>query len=67
MQEATDDLIQIRRFDVYGVEVLQVRYDQVNKLWTIMEHRQAHRFQFDDIDLVAIEIYDLLRDVQLTF
>ncbi|CAH1850074.1 YkuJ family protein [Convivina praedatoris] len=67
MTEATDGEYQLRRFEVYGVEVLQVSYDQVQGLWWVREHRQFREFEFDDIDLVAIEIYDVLHDMQLVF
>ncbi|CAK8053496.1 YkuJ family protein [Eupransor demetentiae] len=67
MTQSNDQPVQVRRFEVYGLEVLQVTYDQHSKIWTIREHRQSRQFQFDDLDLVAIEIYDILHDVQLTF
>lgn len=67
MTEATNDTHQLRRFEVYGVEVLQVSYDQTQGLWRVREHRQFREFEFDDIDLVAIEIYDVLHDMQLVF
>lgn len=67
MQAATDQRYQVRRFDAYGLEVLKVTYDQDEQVWLIEEHRMNKQYQFDDIDLVAIEIYDLLFDVQLTF
>ena len=65
--DATDNQFQSRRFDVFGIEALRVEYDQLTKIWTVYEHRQIRHFQFDDIDLVAIEIYDVLHDFKLIF
>lgn len=67
MVNASDNSVQLRRFEVYGVEVLQVTYDQQAALWKVKEHRQMREFEFDDVDLVAIEVYDLLHDMQLVF
>ncbi|WP_349533541.1 DUF1797 family protein [Leuconostoc citreum] len=67
MIDATDNQFQSRRFDVFGIEALRVEYDQLTKIWTVYEHRQIRHFQFDDIDLVAIEIYDVLHDFKLIF
>ena len=67
MQKSKVGRYQKRRFDLYGLELLQVTYDQENQEWDVLDHRLKKHYHFDDIDLVAIEIYDLLRDVQLTF
>ncbi|MBS9336321.1 DUF1797 family protein [Fructobacillus papyrifericola] len=67
MEKAKDGRFQKRRFDLYGLELLQVTYDQENQDWDILDHRLKKHYHFDNVDLVAIEIYDLLRDVQLTF
>lgn len=67
MIDSNDNQFQIRRFDAFGIEALRVEYDQLTKIWTIHEHREVRQFQFDDIDLVAIEIYDVLHDFKLIF
>ncbi|GAO99554.1 YkuJ family protein [Fructobacillus ficulneus] len=67
MVAATDGNLQERRFDAYGVEILKVIYNQETQVWIIEEHRRNKKYQFDDVDLVAIEIYDLLFDVHHTF
>ncbi|CAK1224937.1 MULTISPECIES: DUF1797 family protein [Fructobacillus] len=67
MEKSTDQRFQVRRFDSYGLEVLKVTLDQEDKVWTIEEHRRNKQYKFDDVDLVAIEIYDLLFDIQHTF
>ena len=67
MVDATDTPYQTRRFDAFGIEAVQVDYDQLTQIWTVHEHRAVRQFQFDDIDLVAIEIYDVLHDFKLIF
>ncbi|MBU7456077.1 MULTISPECIES: YkuJ family protein [Bacilli] len=67
MVDAKDGHNQTRRFEAFGIEALQVEYNQDAKVWTIHEHRESRQFQFDDIDLVAIEIYDVLHDFKLIF
>ena len=67
MIDATDGQHQTRRFDAFGIEAIQVDYDQLTQIWTVHEHREVRQFQFDDIDLVAIEVYDVLHDFKLIF
>lgn len=67
MVDATDTRYQTRRFDAFGIEAVQVDYDQLTQIWTVHEHREVRQFQFDDIDLVAIEVYDVLHDFKLIF
>lgn len=67
MMDSTDNSVQTRRFDAFGIEALLVSYDQLTKIWTVQEHREIRQFQFDDIDLVAIEIYDVLHDFKLIY
>ncbi|WP_270747404.1 YkuJ family protein [Leuconostoc lactis] len=67
MVDATDTPYQTRRFDAFGIEAVQVDYDQLTQIWTVHEHREVRQFQFDDIDLVAIEVYDVLHDFKLIF
>lgn len=67
MVDATDTPYQTRRFDAFGIETVQVDYDQLTQIWTVHEHREVRQFQFDDIDLVAIEVYDVLHDFKLIF
>ncbi|WP_125706717.1 MULTISPECIES: YkuJ family protein [Lacticaseibacillus] len=62
MQEATDGEVQTRRFEKDGVEKGLVSYDPKSETFTLEEMDQHQKFDFDDIDLVAIEIFDLLDD-----
>lgn len=62
MQEATDSDVQTRRFEQDGVEKGLVSYDPKTETFTLEELANHQQFEFDNIDLVAMEIYDLLDD-----
>ncbi len=40
----------------------QVAYDPATSTYTLQEFNPDQTFEFDNIDLVAIELYDLLTD-----
>lgn len=54
--------IEVRRFEKEGKERCVVKYDKDNKMFELEEHATDQTYQFDDLDLVAIEIYELLQD-----
>ena len=54
--------IEVRRFEKEGKERCVVKYDKDNKMFELEEHATNQTYQFDDLDLVAIEIYELLQD-----
>ncbi|MCX2456549.1 YkuJ family protein [Lacticaseibacillus nasuensis] len=62
MQEATDGDVQTRRFEQDGVEKGLVTYDPKSETFTLEELANHQQFEFDNIDLIAMEIYDLLDD-----
>ncbi|MFD1431032.1 MULTISPECIES: YkuJ family protein [Lacticaseibacillus] len=62
MQEASDDEVQTRRFEKEGVEKGLVSFDPSTQTYTLEEVESHQNFEFDNIDLVAMEIYDLLDD-----
>lgn len=62
MQEAQDGDVQTRRFEQDGVEKGLVTYDPKTETFTLEEMANHQHFEFDNIDLVAMEIYDLLDD-----
>ncbi|WP_235720686.1 DUF1797 family protein [Liquorilactobacillus vini] len=39
-----------------------VNYDSESKTFKLNENKNQQVFEFDDVDLVAMEIYDLLAD-----
>ncbi|WP_404814731.1 YkuJ family protein [Secundilactobacillus paracollinoides] len=60
MQEDAGDEPQPRRFEVNGVEQAQVTYHSETKTYTLDEYQGKEHFEFDNIDLVAIELFELL-------
>lgn len=51
-----------RRFEKNGQQVAMVNYDSESKTFKLNENINQQVFEFDDVDLVAMEIYDLLAD-----
>ncbi|RGK46297.1 DUF1797 family protein [Ligilactobacillus ruminis] len=51
-----------RRFEKDGEERGFVTFDPTTKTYTLEEIASKQKFEFDDIDLAAMEIYDLLND-----
>lgn len=52
--------IEVRRFEVDGNEKCQVSYHAESESFEMTDRETNATYQFDDIDLVAIEIYELL-------
>ncbi len=51
-----------RRFEKDGEERGFVTFDPSTKTYMLEEIASKQKFEFDDIDLAAMEIYDLLND-----
>ena len=51
---------EVRRFEVDGIEKCQVTYHNDNDTFTLYDSLNKTESQFDNLDLVAIEIYELL-------
>lgn len=62
MTKASADGITSRRFEKDGQERGEVSYDAATQTFTLFETSTRQRFEFDNIDLAAMEIYDLLND-----
>lgn len=62
MIEAQDSEVQVRRFEKEGVEKCIVSYSSADEMFELTETATQQVYQFDDIDLVAMEIYELLQD-----
>lgn len=62
MVEAKDTEVQVRRFEKDGVEKCLVTYDSATSTFELTESAETESYQFDNIDLVAMEIYDLISD-----
>ncbi|MGX7199891.1 YkuJ family protein [Enterococcus nangangensis] len=62
MTEAQDSEVQVRRFEKEGVEKCLVTYDSTTNTFELTESDTHQSYQFDNIDLVAMEIYDLISE-----
>ena len=60
MMKADTNEVQSRRFE--GQERGFVTYDPATQTFELEELATHQKFDFDDIDLAAMEIYDLLND-----
>ena len=60
MIKSADDEVVSRRFEKEGEERGVVTYDPKANAFELEEISTKQKFQFDNIDLAAIEIYDLL-------
>lgn len=52
--------IEVRHFEVDGVERAHVTYDPQTELYELTDHLTQRQYLFDNIDLVAIDLYELL-------
>ena len=56
----TESDVEVRRFEIEGVEKCQVAYVKESDPFELTDHQSGSVFQYDDIDLVAIEIFEML-------
>lgn len=61
MVEAQDTEVQVRRFEKEGTEKCLVTYDHSTETFELTETASNQPYQFDNIDIVAMEIYDLIQ------
>lgn len=60
--------VQQRDFSVFGVPVVTVLYDSVSGIFALEKtERKQRRFAFDDVDLLAIDIYEALVEFKESF
>ncbi len=57
----SDSEIEVRRFEKEGVEKCIVRFNKESESFELEDLTINETFQFDDIDLVAMEIYELIQ------
>ena len=62
MMKADTNEVQSRRFEREGQERGFVTYDPATQTFELEELATYQKFDFDDIDLAAMEIYDFLKD-----
>lgn len=58
---------QQRTFEQFGIPVCKVRYRRETNEFVFLRYRPRERFRFDDLDLVAIEVFNSLYDLKHTF
>ena len=59
---AQDSEIEVRRFEKDGVEKAIVTFNHEANSFELEDVETNQTFQFDDIDLVTIEIFEMLQD-----
>lgn len=60
--------LQQRDFSVFGVSVVTVLYDSVSGMFALETNQVKHqRFAFDDVDLLAIDVYEALSEFKESF
>ncbi|SCB97744.1 DUF1797 family protein [Weissella bombi] len=60
--------LQQRDFSVFGVSVVTVLYDSVSGMFALETNQAKHqRFAFDDVDLLAIDVYEALSEFKESF
>ncbi|GIN83888.1 hypothetical protein J6TS2_02740 [Heyndrickxia sporothermodurans] len=66
MQDAKETgEIQQRRFEVNGKTLCQVKFFPATDTFELEEYdedKKINKYQFDDIDITAIEIFDLVQE-----
>ncbi|MBB1085337.1 YkuJ family protein [Limosilactobacillus fastidiosus] len=58
---------QKRMFGQFGIPLCDVTYIRSSDEFVFIRYRPHERFRFDDIDLVAIEVFNCLYDFKHTF
>ena len=56
----TESDVEVRRFEIEGVEKCQVAYVKESDTFELTDYQSGSVFQYDDIDLLAIEIFEML-------
>lgn len=62
MVESGSSEVQVRRFEKEGQEKCIVTFDGSTETFELTETGSREVYQFDDIDLVTLEIFELLQD-----
>ncbi|MED1204253.1 YkuJ family protein [Heyndrickxia acidicola] len=66
MQEAKDSgEVQQRRFEVNGKTLCQVKYFPATDTFELEvydDDKKTNKYQFDDLDITSIEIFDLVQE-----
>lgn len=60
MIQSDGDGPEVRRFEINGEERCQVTYDATDQSFELKDRVNDATYRFDNIDLVAVEIFELL-------
>ncbi len=60
IEDKTDDT-QVRRFEVDGEERVLVTYYREKDVFTVLDYSIDEELEFDNIDYVAMEVYELIQ------
>lgn len=58
---------QKRTFEKFGIPLCDVTYIHDRQEFVFTRYRPQERFHFDNLDLVAIEVFNCLYDLENTF
>lgn len=64
IKDQTSD-IQERRFEIKGEERALVTYNQKKHVFTVQDYSIDEELKFDNIDFVAMEVFELIQPVAL--
>jgi uncharacterized protein YkuJ len=70
IQSMTSDFsstIQERRFNLFGLELVKVIFNHQTDLFQVISRNNSRSYSFDDYELVAIEVFEILNETDLTF
>lgn len=59
--------VQSRMFNLYGIPICEAQYSPVTGHFLVDMFRSEQHFEFDKLDLAAIEIYQCLEDFRESF
>lgn len=62
MQEDQGDEVQVRKFELNGLEKCLVTYNNKTHTFLLDDLSTKQTYQFDNIDFIAIEILELLEN-----
>lgn len=67
MQVDDRQVVQTRYFEQFGVAVCKVTFDHATGDWTVQDARTEPAFSYDNIDMVAVAVYDALSEFTAVF
>lgn len=67
MQFDRRQAMQTRYFEQFGVVVCKVTYNRDTGIWMLQDARTKPPFTYDNLDMVAVAIYDALTEFKAVF